>query len=100
MPARTLLTLLLVLIPALAQTNPRQVQRFLDTPLTTPEVVAAEIRQYLMTRAPRLPQVSSAADWTRRAGELRRRMLDEVVFPGWPKEWVAAPLKVEALGVF
>jgi hypothetical protein len=40
---------------ALAQTNPRQVQRFLETPLTTPDVVAAEIRQYLMARAPRLP---------------------------------------------
>ena len=100
MPARTLVTLLLVLFPALAQTNPRQVQRFLDTPLTTPEVVAAEIRQYLMARAPHLPQVSSAADWTSRAGELRRRMFDEVIFHGWPKEWITAPLKVEDLGVF
>ncbi|MCX6637568.1 MAG: hypothetical protein NT090_21135 [Acidobacteria bacterium] len=99
MPARTLVTLLLVLSPALAQTNPRQVQRFLETPLTTPDVVAAEIRQYLMARAPRLPQVSSADEWTRRAAQLRGRMLDEVVFHGWPKEWVAAPLKVEDLGV-
>ncbi|MEK7752039.1 MAG: hypothetical protein AAB654_08995 [Acidobacteriota bacterium] len=100
MPARTLVALLLVLFPALAQTNPRQVRRFLDTPLTTPEVVAAEIRQYLMTRAPHLPQVSSADEWTRRAGDLRRRMLDEVVFHGWPKEWITAPLEVEDLGVF
>jgi len=100
MPVRTLVTLLLVLFPAFAQTNPRQVQPFLETPLTTPEVVAAEIRQYLMARSPRLPQVSSADDWTRRAAQLRGRMLEEVVFRGWPKEWVAAPLKVEDLGVF
>jgi dienelactone hydrolase len=99
MPARTLVTLLLVLFPALAQTNPRQVQRFLETPLTTPDVVAAEIRQYLMARAPRLPQVSSAGEWTRRAAQLRGRMLEEVVFHGWPKEWITAPLKVEDLGV-
>jgi dienelactone hydrolase len=52
-----------------------------------------------MARAPRLPQVSSAGEWTRRSAELRRRMLDEVVFHGWPKEWIAAPLKVEDLGV-
>jgi dienelactone hydrolase len=100
MSARVPLALLLALSPALAQTAPRQVQSFLEASLTTPDVVAAEIRQYLMARAPRLPQVSSAEEWTRRAAELRRRMLDEVVFHGWPKEWVDAPLKVEDLGVF
>ena len=100
MPIRVLLAVLIAALPVFSQTNPRQVQRFLETPLTTPDVVAAEIRQYLMARAPRLPQVSSADEWTRRAAQLRGRMLEEVVFHGWPKEWVAAPLKVEDLGVF
>jgi dienelactone hydrolase len=86
-------------VPALAQTSPNQLERFLQAPLTTPDVVAAEIRQYLLARAPRLPQVTSAEEWTRRSAEMRRRMLDEVVFHGWAKEWVAAPLKVEDLGV-
>ena len=99
MRVRLLVVLLCVVVPALAQTSPNQLERFLQAPLTTPDVVAAEIRQYLLARAPRLPQVTSAEEWTRRSAEIRRRMLDEVVFHGWPKEWVAAPLKVEDLGV-
>jgi dienelactone hydrolase len=99
-PTRVLLVFLLAFSAALGQTSPQKIQRFLETSLTTPDVVAAEIRQYLMARAPRLPQASSAEEWTRRAAELRRRMLDEVVFHGWPKEWVDAPLKIEDLGVF
>ncbi|MBI4873244.1 MAG: hypothetical protein HY822_01280, partial [Acidobacteria bacterium] len=100
MPFRTPIVLLLAFAPVLAQTDARQVRQFLTPPLNSPDVVAAEIRQYLMARAPRLPQVASAQEWTRQAGEIRRKMLDEVVFHGWPKEWVSAPLKAEDLGVF
>ncbi len=95
-----IVTLAAAALPAFAQVYWGKVQSLLEAPLTTPDVVAAEIRQYLMARAPVLPRVSSAEEWTRRSGEIRRKMLDEVVFHGWPKEWVEAPLKVEDLGVF
>jgi len=84
---------------AAAQTQPRQVAELLTPELQTPDVVALQLHHYLMKKAPRPPQVSSAEQWTAEARRLRRRMLDEVVFHGWPRAWVEAPPRFEDLGL-
>src|SRR5947207_13130834 len=84
--------------PVAGQSDPRYLKPVLDQPLQSGEATAAELRQYLMRKVPRLPSVSSAEQWTAEAARLRQRMLSEVVFYGWPKAWVDAPLKVEDLG--
>ena len=76
----------------LAQTEPRQVTAVLSRPSLTPDVVAHEIQQYLMKKTPAFSYSSGEA------GRLRQRVLDEVVFHGWPKEWVIAPPRFEDLG--
>jgi dienelactone hydrolase len=84
---------------ALAQTSPRQVLPLLEQPLQSPDVVASELRSYVMKKVPRLPTPSSAAQWTSESQRLRREILDHVVFHGWPPEWVNAPLKAEDVGL-
>lgn len=93
--------LVLLVLPGLlhAQSTPRQVGAALDQAIQTPEVVAFQLRQYLMGRVPKLPASASTEQWTAEANRLRKHLLEHVVFHGWPREWVDAPLKVEDLGV-
>jgi dienelactone hydrolase len=74
------------------------VAHFLEPALQTPDVAAYQLRQYLDRKAPPLAAPSSAAEWSEEAGRIRRRVLDDVVYHGWPREWVEAPLKAEDLG--
>lgn len=90
--------LLLLAAAAGAQTQPRQVAEILAAELQTPDVVAFQLRQYLMKKVPPLPAARSAREWTAEAGRLRRRALEEVVFHGWPRAWVEAPPRFEDLG--
>jgi dienelactone hydrolase len=85
-------------VPAAAQTEPRQVQRVLEPALVSPEVVASELRSYLLAKAPRLRLPGSAAEWTAASRRLRDTLLRDIVFHGWPDEWVRAPLRVEDAG--
>jgi len=83
--------------PALPQTDTRAVARHLDPPLQTPDVTNYQLRRYLASKAPALPAPAQLTASTAQA--LRRRILDQVVFHGWPTEWVNAPLRAEDLGL-
>lgn len=84
--------------PLFAQTMPRDTARYLGAALQTPDVAAFQLRQYLDRKSIPLPSPSSAAQWTEESNRIRRRVLDSVIYHGWPKEWVEAPLKVEDRG--
>lgn len=80
-----------------AQAEPREVARLLEPPLHSPDAVALELRHYLMARVPGLPQPSP--DWPETARRLRERILAEIVFHGWPREWIEMPTRFEDLGL-
>ncbi len=84
---------------ALAQTEAGSVRPMLEPDLLTPDVVSFQIRNYLIQKVPALPKPASAEGWTARSKAMREKFLREVVFHGWPAEWVNAPLKVEDLGL-
>ncbi|MBI5083239.1 MAG: acetylxylan esterase [Acidobacteria bacterium] len=84
------LFLLAAALPLVAQTDARSVTPFL-TPLATPDLVASEIRHYLIGKAPAPPSKLEPG--------LRQRFLEQIVFQGWPKEWIDAPLEAEDLGL-
>ncbi len=81
-----------------AQTDPRGLSPLLERPLHAPSAVAFQLQQYLMAKAPRLPSPAGAAEWAAQAQRLRRQILREVVFHGWPEEWVQASPRFEDLG--
>ena len=45
------------------------------------------------------PTATSAQQWTAEANRLRQHLLNDVVFHGWPKDWVSSPPKFEDLGI-
>ncbi|MGH7973159.1 MAG: alpha/beta hydrolase family protein, partial [Limisphaerales bacterium] len=51
-----------------------------------------------MRRRPSLPHVTSAAQWTAEANRIRQRVLNDVIYHGWPKSWVDSPPKFEDMG--
>ena len=92
---------ILLLFPLVlaAQTDPGPLKPILEPRLQASEVVALQLRQFLVDKAPKLPKPSKADEWTAEAQRLRREILEQVVYHGWPREWVEAPLKSEDLGV-
>ncbi|MEO6910628.1 MAG: acetylxylan esterase, partial [Edaphobacter sp.] len=81
-----------------AQTIPAQVPDILTPSLLSRQLVTYELQNYLLKRAPQLPAPITAQQWTTEAQSTRKRLLDTVVFHGWPQEWVTARPKFEDLG--
>ncbi|HXI41083.1 MAG TPA: prolyl oligopeptidase family serine peptidase [Bryobacteraceae bacterium] len=83
---------------ATGQSDAEQLTPILAQPIQTPDVTAYQLRQYLMGRMAPLPSAAGAAEWTAEAKRIRRHLLEDVVFHGWPAEWVNAPPKFEEAG--
>src|SRR2546422_6364789 len=84
---------------AWAQTEPRYLEDILKEEVLPPGVALFQLRQYILNRVGKLPTPSSAAEWTSESKRIRDRILRDVVFHGWPKEWVDSPPKFEDLGI-
>lgn len=82
---------------AAAQTTARQVAQRLDTVVQSPAVAAHRLRQFIQARIPPLKLPATPEEWRKETARLRAHQL-EVIFRGWPREWVAAPLRAEDLG--
>jgi len=52
-----------------------------------------------MSRIAPLPSPASAEEWTAEVARLRKYALDQIIFHGWPREWVNAAPKFEDLGL-
>ena len=81
-----------------AQSTPSQVASILDQQIYKPEVVSYLLQKHLRDAAPPLPTPKSSQEWTAAADKIRKHLLAEVVYHGWPKEWVESPPKFEDLG--
>jgi tetratricopeptide (TPR) repeat protein len=94
------LIILLVLVSnlAYAQIDSNEVQAILGKMIQSSDVVEYQLNQYLMKNAPRLVVPATGEQWKTQAEKLRQQLLDNVIFKGWPKEWVTAPLNYEDLG--
>jgi dienelactone hydrolase len=82
-----------------AQSRASDVAATLAQPLETPDVVTFQLRQYLYQRLPKLSVPQSAEQWTAESSRMRKHLIDDVIFHGWPREWVDAPAKFEEVGV-
>ena len=100
MRPRTLLVFAILMSAATlkAQADPETVQPILSKQLQSPAVVTYQLQKFLQTKVPPLVVPASAEQWTAEAQRIRRRMLDDVIFHGWPQEWVNSPPHFEDLG--
>jgi hypothetical protein len=80
------------------QADPGIIQPILARQLQSPQVVTYQLQQFLEAKVPALAVPPSAAQWTAEEDRIRRHLLDDVVFHGWPQDWVNSPPHFEDLG--
>ena len=67
----------------------------LAKPIIGPDLALAEVQVFNETRVPDMPRVRTAEEWQARADQMRREVLDKVVFRGGAAKWRKTKLKVE-----
>src|ERR1700733_5209961 len=95
---RLLLTFLITAFPIAAQSRPEDMAPILEHPLETPDVVAFQVRQHLFQRISPLAAPRNAAQWSAETERIRKHLLDDEVFHGWPRAWGGATPKFEDWG--
>ncbi len=100
MKVRGLFGFLAVMIPSLlcAQSTPYQLKPIMEKDLQSPTVVEFQLQEFLEKQVPSLPPVSTPEEWTREGEQIRKRVLEDVVYHGWPSEWVNSAPRFEDLG--
>src|ERR1035437_7327867 len=81
-----------------AQSIPEQFPGSLTTHLLSGQVVTYQLQEYLLKHSPKLPNPTTAQEWTAQADSIRKNLLDNVVYHGWPREWITSPPRFEDLG--
>ena len=84
---------------ALAQADPDLVNPVLGEEIQPPNVSVFQMKRYILGRVAKPPVATTANAWTADANQLRRHLLDEVAFHGWPKDWTDSPARFEDMGV-
>ena len=99
MKVRNLLALLILLSAtiAFAQSDPSDIAPILNEPIQSKQVVAFQLQQFLLQKVPKLPTPQSAERWTAEAQQIRQHLLKNVVYHGWPQEWINSPPRFENL---
>src|SRR5256884_5094567 len=94
-----LLTLMFAYGRAFGQSDPDEIGQVLGEEILAPDVALHQIKSYILSRAAPPPAARNAQQWTEEAKRLRQHLLHDVVFHGWPDEWVNSQPKFEDLGV-
>ncbi len=84
---------------AFGQSDPDEISQVLGEEILAPSAALHQIKSYILSRVAPPPSATSAQQWTEQARRLRQHLLQEVVFHGWPDEWVNSPPKFEDIGV-
>ena len=94
-----LVSLLLSALFTTAQNGPtldeKELAALLARPVIGPDLALAEVQVFNETRVPDMPRVRTAVEWQAKAAQMRKDVLDKVVFRGGAAKWRHTPLKVE-----
>lgn len=93
-----LLACFLVSHETVAQSTARDLQAVLGEEILAPSAALLQMKSFILSHVPPPPVATSAAEWTEESQRLRRHLLQDVVFHGWPPEWVNSPSKFEDVG--
>jgi len=89
---------LVVVFALLRAAEPSAVHTFLAREVVTARTTQVEAQEYLEGRVPRMPRLTTHAEWQKYADRLRADILDKVVYRGEAAGWRDARLAVEWLG--
>ncbi len=82
-----------------AQSEVGQVQPVLRAEILPPAAALFQVKQHIVRNLPPPPAPATSGQWTAEAKKLRETLLREVVFHGWPAEWVNAAPRFEDAGL-
>jgi dienelactone hydrolase len=85
-------------MPSASLTRSDTLKNVLSQPVQSTDVTAFQLQQYLSHRITPLPSPQNAGEWTEQAQKLREHILNDIVFHGWPKEWVHSAPNFEQVG--
>ncbi len=81
------------------QSTTRQLTPLLEQETLEPGLLHHLLGEYLLARSPKLPPLPNRAEeWTAQTNAIRKKLLRDVVYRGWPQEWVEAPLRFLEVG--
>ncbi len=83
---------------ARAQADAQIVGNALNEEILAPQVAVHQVKEYLLGRIAPPPSATARDAWTAESARIRGHLLKDVVFHGWPREWVEAPPKFEGAG--
>ena len=82
-----------------AQSKPRRLTPLLEQKALEQGLLHHLLGEYLVARSPKLPPLPARSEaWTAQANALRNKLLRDVVYRGWPQQWVDAPLQFREVG--
>ena len=84
---------------ALAQSEADQLRPILGGEILSADAALFQLKQHLIRHTAAPPVATTAAQWEAESKRIRERLLRDVVFHGWPKEWVDAPPRFQETGV-
>jgi hypothetical protein len=95
---RTLFSLIAACFACGAQAQSSDVAAILAHPILDPKLTLQEVQDYTEARVPRMPKVSTAAEWNAFAAKTREDVLNKIVFRGeTARQWRDAKTRVEWL---
>ncbi|MGC2768818.1 MAG: acetylxylan esterase [Candidatus Acidiferrum sp.] len=71
----------------------------LEKPVQSTAVTAYQLQAYMMKHVPKPVPPTTAEQWTAEAQKLRKHILQDIAFHGWPQEWINAAPHFEQTGV-
>ena len=78
-----------------AQAISDTVAPLLEKPVQPTAVTAYQLQKYMMKRIPKPLPPASAAQWNAEAQKLRKHILQDIAFHGWPQDWITSPPRFE-----
>jgi dienelactone hydrolase len=82
-----------------AQGESSDIRDLLKDEILSPDIAEFQVRQYIIQNTAPLPQVPSTAEqWDTSAARLRQHLIEDIVFHGWPQEWIKSGPKFEEVG--
>src|SRR5580704_4431037 len=83
-------SLFIAAVSAFAQ-EPTPVASALQAQVQTPEVTYFQLQRYLMMRISTPHAPGRPEEWNTAGQKLRKHVLEDIIYHGWPQDWVAAP---------
>jgi hypothetical protein len=83
-------SLFIAAISAFAQ-DPTPIASALQVQVQAPEVTYFQLQRYLMKRISTPPAPGRPEEWNTAGPKLRKHVLEDIIYHGWPQDWLAAP---------